>query len=144
MHCWHIDGPGCVGLGMDLQQELQVHEESDPSIGKCMYGGLQHRACISEALRPDVIASMKTVFQVRYLRWQVPMGSKGASLRATRNNSRHQVGSIMQGMTLVCSRPLIHLRMERSRLRVVPWTRACLREIAVTYPLMCSLTVSLT
>ena len=88
-------------------------------IKNCMYGSLQHKACISEALRPEVIAIRKTVFEVRYLRWQVPMGSNGGSLRAARTNSRHQVDNIIRGMPLVCLRPLIHLWME------VYWLRGC-------------------
>ena len=98
-----------------------------------MYGGLQCRACISEALGPEVIASRKTIFQVRYFRWQFRMGSNGASLMAARTNSRHQVGSIIRGMPLVCSRPLIHLHMEGSRLRDAHRTMAYICEIAVTY-----------
>ena len=91
--------------------------------------------CASQKLCPEVIASRKTVFQVRYLRQQFPMGSNRASLRATGTNSRHQVDSIILGMPLVCSRPLIHFRMEGSKLRDMPWIVVCLREIAVTYPL---------
>ena len=43
-----------------------------------MYGDLQYRACNSEALRPEVMASRKAVFQVRYLRQLVLMGSNGS------------------------------------------------------------------
>ena len=101
-----------------------------PVLENCMYGSLQHKACNSEALRPEVIASRKTVFQLRYLRWQVSMGLNGAWLRAARTNSRHQVGRIIRGMPLVCSRSLIHLRMEGSMLRGSPQTVTCLRETA--------------
>ena len=56
---------------------------------------MQHKACSSEALHPEVIASRKTIFQVRYLRSQVSMGLNGALVRAARTNSRHQVHIII-------------------------------------------------
>ena len=64
-----------------------------PALENCMYVSLQHSACISDALSPEVIASRKTVFQVRYFRRQVLMGSHGGLLRAARTSSRHQVGN---------------------------------------------------
>ena len=91
-----------------------------PVLENRMYGGSQHSTCISDALRPEIMASRKTVFQVRYLRRQVLMGSNGGSLRAARTNSRHQVGKTMRGMPLVSSKPLIHLGMQGSRLRFTP------------------------
>ena len=53
MHRCHIDGLGYVGLGIDLRQELNFHEEN------CMYGGLQYSACISDTLHPEVIAMIQ-------------------------------------------------------------------------------------
>ena len=67
-----------------------------PVLENRMYGGLHQSACISDALHPEVMASRKTVFQVRYFRRQVLMGSNGGSLRAARTNSRHQVGKFSE------------------------------------------------
>ena len=99
----HIDGPSCIGFGIDLQQELQVRKEGDTSTGKPYVRWLAAKNMHFKALCPEVIASRKTVFQVRYLRWQVPIGSNRALLKAARTNYRHQVGSIIRGMPLVCS-----------------------------------------
>ena len=58
-----------------------------PALENRKYGGLQHTECILEALWAEVIASRKAVFQVRYLRRQVPIGLNGALVRAARTNS---------------------------------------------------------
>ena len=66
-----------------------------PVLENPKYGSLHQSASISDALHPEVMASRK-VFQVRYFRWQVLMGSNEGSLRAARTNSRHQVGKIRE------------------------------------------------
>ena len=82
------------------------------------------------------MASKKAVFQVRYLSGQVAIGSKGALVKAARTSSRNHEGVIIWGIPLECSRSLIHLLSVGCMLRELPWTIACLREIAVTYPFM--------
>ena len=54
-----------------------------------MYGDLHHRACISEARQPEVIASRKTIFQVRYLRRKVRIGLNGSWSRVARTSYDH-------------------------------------------------------
>ena len=56
-----------------------------PAMEKSKYGDLKHKACISEALHHEVIASRKAVFQVIYLRRKVPMGSNGTLVRTAEN-----------------------------------------------------------
>ena len=78
-----------------------------PMLENRMYGSKQHNlVCISEALRLEVIASKKTVFQVRYLRWQVPMGSNRGSSRAARTKTPGTKWAISFEECLWCSQDL--------------------------------------
>ena len=62
--------------------------------------------------------------------------SKGALDKVARSSSTHHEAVIMWGMSLECLRPLIHLLSTGFVLIGMPWTIACLHEIAVTYPFM--------
>ena len=69
MHCWHKDREGRIGLGADLVEEPSLVNSITPALENLMYGSLQQSAYISDALQAEleVMASRKTVFQVRYL-----------------------------------------------------------------------------
>ena len=109
VHCWHKDGPRHVCLGTDLGKEPQSCEEGDTGIGKLYVGWLVTQGVHLRSSASCGDRQKKPIFHIRYLSQQDPMGSNRALVRAARINSRHQAGVIMCRMTLLCSRPLIHL-----------------------------------